>query len=236
MLLLLLVASLAYTLSCIGRFWLTSERLVWEPFVGEPVQISLRSIPEDGIRSSFFSIRVVGERTLHLLHSKQERDLAAVLELRRQPPLLGSTTTERLADVVCYEATLQGKASYDKGYVVLRPGFVAFLPKYKGAEALRVITGARPSPRVKPIEIPPLIEHLRSLPSEAAFDECVERVVAAAGGMRWSAWEVRHDARAPVWKEIRLHTDGSRPLVLSGKVDWSQQAPAERILADWPKR
>jgi hypothetical protein len=61
-LLLVLIASVVYTVLRSGRFWLTSERLVWKPLVGEPVQIPLRSIPEDGIRSFLLSVRVEGER------------------------------------------------------------------------------------------------------------------------------------------------------------------------------
>lgn len=236
-LLLMLIASVVYTVARSGRFWLTNERLVWKPLVGEPVQLPLRSIPPDGIRSSAFSVRVEGERTLHLLQSKKQQvDLGAVLEVQRQAPLLGSTAAERLADVVCYEATLSQGGSSRKGFAVLRPGYVAFLPENRGLEVLRAITGVAPSRGVTSIHLPSLIGQLRYLPTEAAFDACVARAAAVTGAVRWSAWDVRYDARVPVWTDIRLQTGDSSPLVLRGKVDWSQQATAERILADWPQR
>jgi hypothetical protein len=159
-----------------------------------------------------------------------------VLEVRRQPPLLGSPAPERQTDVVCYDATLSQGFSSRKGVAVVRPGYVAFLPANRGLEVLRAITGVAPSPGVKSIQLQSVIAQLCSLPSEAAFDACMERAVSVVGAARWSAWEVHYDARVPVWKEIRFRTGHQRPWVLSGKVDWSQQAEADRILADWPKR
>jgi hypothetical protein len=49
--------------------------------------------------------------------------------------------------------------------------------------------------------------------------------------MHWSAWDSRRKPGVPVWKEIRI-TRGAQSLV--GKVDWSQQAAAERIFESWP--
>ncbi|HEY0093155.1 MAG TPA: hypothetical protein VGB96_02470, partial [Archangium sp.] len=137
--------------------------------------------------------------------------------------------------VLCYEATLW-EGSSRRGYVVLRPGYAAFLPKDQGTRVLGAITGTRSSLKVRAGEIPHLIEQLRYVSSEAAFDACVERAVAAAGGVRWSAWEARYAASEPVWKEILILAPGTRRGSLSGKVGWSQQAEAARLLADWPRR
>jgi hypothetical protein len=234
-LLVLLVANIVHGVLRSGKYWLTNERLMWKPHTGEPVQIPLRSIPEDGIRTTPFGVRVVGDRKLYLQDVSQGRLLAVLMELRRQAPLRDAACAERLADVVCYEATLRNGFSWS-GYVVLRPGYAAFLPKNQGREILRAITGVRPSWKVRAGDIPHVIEQLRYLPSEAAFDACVERAVAAAGGVRWSAWESRYDASEPVWREIRISAPGERGGSLRGKVGWSQQAEAMRLLLDWPKR
>ncbi|WNG61056.1 hypothetical protein F0U59_44860 [Archangium gephyra] len=240
-LLVLLIANIVHGVVRSGRYWLTSQRLVWRPYSGEPVQIPLRSLLEDGLQTSFLGVRVLGERKLFIQDVAQGHLLAVMMELRRHA-LLDSARTERLADVLCYKATLEGAplpgGASGKGYAVLRPGYVAFLPENRGTQVLRAITGSRSAPKVRASEIPHIIEQLRYLPSETAFDACVERVVAAAGGVRWSAWESRYDASAPVWKEIRLQTQapGSSPGSLRGKVDWSQQAEAMRLLTDWPKR
>lgn len=234
-LLVLLVANIVHGVLRSGKYWLTNERLVWKPHRGEPVQIPLRSIPEDGIRPTLLGVRVVGDRKLFLQDVNQGHLLAVLLELRRQPLLLDSARTERLADVVCYEATLRNGFSWS-GYVVLRPGYAAFLPKNQGREVLRALTGSRTSLKVRAGELPHVIEQLRYLSSEAEFDMCVERAVAASGGVRWSAWEARYDASEPVWKEIRITAPGERGGSLSGKVGWNQQMEALRLLADWPKR
>jgi hypothetical protein len=240
-LLALLVANIVHGVLRSGKYWLTSKRLVWKPYTGEPVQLSLRSIPEEGIRTFLPGVRVLGERKLFIQDMAQGHLLAVLMELRRHP-LLDSARTERLADVLCYEVTFQGMALPNgvsgKGYAVLRPGYVAFLPGNRGTQMLRAITGSRSSPSVRAREIPHVIEQLRYLPSEAEFDACVQRAVTAAGGVRWSAWDCRYDASVPVWKEIRLQAQapGSSQGSLSGKVGWSQQADAVRLLEDWPKR
>ncbi|HYO65433.1 MAG TPA: hypothetical protein VEU33_05070 [Archangium sp.] len=237
----LLVANIVHAVLRSGKYWLTSKRLVWKPFTGDPVQLSLRSITEEGLRISLFGVRVLGERKVFIQDVAQGHLLAVLMELRRHP-LLDSARSERLADVLCYAVTLQGMAlpsgMSEKGYAVLRPGYVAFLPGNRGTQVLRAITGTPSSPNVRAREIPYLLEQLRYLPSEAELDACVERAVAAAGGVRWSAWEARYDASVPVWKEIRLQRQepGSGLCSLSGKVDWSQQAEAMRLLMDWPRR
>lgn len=233
-----LIAYFVYARLRRGTYWLTSERLVWMLRDGEPVQIPLRSIRE--VDSGFpfrHSVRVVGEResfTLAVDGMEQLQALLLALDLRRKPPLLDSATAERLADVVCYPATLRGDYSR-KGYVVVRPGYVAFLPMERGGDVLRAITDTWPT--LFNVHIPSIIEQLRYLPSGAAFDACMERAVADAAGERWRAEEVlRYEAHTPVVKRLHFQTIDRPQKSLMGKVDPSQQDAAERILASWPKR
>lgn len=218
-----------------GRYWLTSERLVWKPFRGELVQVPLRSIREGGVRLDAIGlgVHVEGERSLYIRDEQHARRLAALLEMRRQPPFLGLSASGRQVDAACYEATLREGRSVVKGHAVLGRDFVAFFPEGQGRQALCAITGASSPPQRVPLEVPWLIEQLRFLPSEAAFDECVTRAAAAVGGVRWSLSEARYRTGLPVWKEIRF-TAG--PRVLSGKVDWSQQSMAEWLVSGWPRR
>ena len=232
--LLVLVFALSSRLR-IGHYWLTSERLVWKPFRGELVQVPLRSIREGGVRLDAIGlgVHVDGERSLYIRDEQHARRLAALLEMRRQPPFLGLGASGRQVDAACYEATLREGPSVVKGHAVLGRDFVAFFPEGQGPEALRALTGAPSPPQRVPIEVPWLIEQLRFLPSEAAFDECVTRAATAVGGVRWSLAEARYRGGLPVWKEIRF-TSG--PRVLRGKVDWSQQSMAEWLLSGWPRR
>lgn len=225
-----------------GRYWLTSERLVWMPRDGDPVQLPLRSIREIGLLSPFsYGVRVVGERetlTLAVEGTQQLQDLLLSLEMHRKPPLLGSVAAERLANVVCYPATLKSGSSR-QGFVVLRPGYVAFLPKDRPEAVRRAIMGegySIPLFNGPPFRIPVIIEQLRRLRSEVEFDACVERAVADAEGELWNPRDVlRYEAHVPSRKRLHLQTIDQPSKSLSGKVDRSQQEVAERILANWPK-
>jgi hypothetical protein len=220
-----------------GRFLLTQERLVWKPARGEPVQLSLRSIAENGIEFSLRGLRVVGEREIFIRDRDQRlSSLALLLDLHRHPPLLGGLDPERRVDVVWYPATLDVGTFARKGYAVLRPGYVAFLPMEMGWEVLRAIIGRSPSSSMA-IGVPTILEQLRYLASGAAFDACVERAVAAVGGELWRAGEVlRYAAHTPVRKRLHFQTIDRPQKTLIGKVARDQRERAEHILAGWPKR
>jgi hypothetical protein len=214
-----------------GKFWLTSERLVWKPFLGEPVQVPLASLSTGSVRLGDFGTTVVveGERTVRVRHVQDARQLATALEMHRHPPLRGSRLFGRLEDVACYPATLREGSPWRKGFVILRRGVVCWVPEGAGTELLRVLTGAPGVPGLS-VEVPWLIEQLRYLPSMAEFGVTVDRLVAAVGGVRWADHEARHRADVPVWKDIRFTSGRS---VLRGKVDWHQQGVTERLLANW---
>jgi hypothetical protein len=217
-----------------GEFWLTSDRLVWKPIVGDPVAVSLRSIRAGGIQVERLSrsVRVQGDRIVRVRYAEPVEKLAALLEMRRQPPFLGASRGGlRLSQVSLYEATLQEGlgAGARPGLAVLRPQGISFIPRGTGREALKALTGAPPPDELN-LEESWILEELRWL-TEAEFDAGLARVVEATGGVHWSAWEARRARGAPVWKKIHI-TRG--PQSLAGKVDWSQQAAAERIFESWP--
>jgi len=214
-----------------GKFWLTSERLVWKPVLGEAVQVSLASLSTGSVRLADLGTTVVveGERTVRLRHVQGSKQLATALEMHRHPPLRGSRLAGRLEDVACYPAVLRAGSPWRKGFVILRRGVVCWVPERAGREMLRVLTGA-PGVPGGAVEVPWLIEQLRYLPSMAEFGATVDRLVAAVGGVRWEDHEARHRADVPVWKDIRFTSGRS---VLSGKVDWHQQGVTERLLANW---
>ncbi|HYI03218.1 hypothetical protein [Hyalangium sp.] len=217
-----------------GEFWLTSDRLIWKPVVGDPVAVSLRSIRPGGIQLERLSrsVHVQGDRIVHVRYAEPVERLAALLEMHRQPPFLGASRGGlRVSQVSLYEATLRsGPGTRPRqGMVALRPEGVSFVPVGTGREALKALTGEPPSEGLS-LEVSWVLEELRWL-SESEFDEHLARVVAATGGVHWSAWEVRRAREVPVWKEIHI-TCGPQSLV--GKVDWSQQAAAERVFESWP--
>jgi hypothetical protein len=236
---LLLVAALFVSLIGLyvaraGEFRLTGERLTWKPVVGEPVSVALRSIRPGGIRVDRLArtVHVEGDRIVNVRYAEPVEQLAALLELHRQPPLLGSSRGgQRLAQVSFYEAMLKdGPGTRPRqGLAILRPKGVSFVPLGTGAQALRALTGEPPSPGLI-LEVPWILEELRWL-SDDEFDVHLARVVEGTGGVHWSAWEARRARGAPVWKEIQISRG---PQTLAGKVDWSQQAAAERVFESWP--
>lgn len=217
-----------------GQFWLTSERLIWRPLLGEPISVPLRSIRDKGVRVDRIlrSVRVEGERTLNVRHVEPLEKLAALVELHRQPPLLGSSRGGmRLPEVSFYPATLRqgGQLSSREGWAVVRPRGIWFLPLGAEAKLLWSITG-KPPPAGANVEMPWVLDELRWL-TEAEFDAHLGRAVELTGGVHWAAWESRRKEDVPVWKEIRI-THGRDSL--TGKVDWTQQAAAERVFGTWP--
>lgn len=217
-----------------GQFWLTSERLIWKPLLGEPLSVPLRSIREKGVHVDRLlrTVRVEGERTLNVRHAEPMEKLATLVELHRQPPLLGASRGGlRLPDVSFYPATLrQGpQRSARQGWAVVRPRGVWFLPLGAEAKLLWSVTGKPPPPGVN-AEMPWVLDELRWL-TEAEFDEHLARAAELTGGVHWNAWESRHKGDVPVWKEILITHDGDS---LIGKVDWTQQAAAERVFGTWP--
>jgi hypothetical protein len=230
----LLVSLVVLFVARAGEFWLTSERLVWRPVMGEPVSVSLRSIRPGGIQVERLSrgVRVEGDRIVHVRYAEPVEKLAALLELHRQPPLLGASRGGlRLPGVCLYEATLQGGPGTParQGVAVLRPQGVSFVPRGTGREALKALTGAVP-PEGLTVEPSWVLEELRWL-TEAEFDAGLARVVEATDGVHWSAWEARRSQGQLLWKGFQI-TRGAQSLV--GRIDWTQQAAASRVLEFWP--
>jgi hypothetical protein len=217
-----------------GKYWLTRERLLWKPFFGDPVQVPLRSLPTEGVRPlpRERSVLLLGERTVRLSYVEDARRLALLLELHRQPLFLEATDAGYLEDVVCYAATLyeQG-ARVQRGFVILRPGYVAFVPKSAGRQMLATLLPSSLA-RKTPIDIPWLVEQLRHLGSGAHFDVALARALSAVNGFRWVAPHARYSAHAPVWKELSL-VNGS--LTLTGKVGWPEHVVAQRLLENYPR-
>ena len=214
-----------------GRVWLTSERLLWQPLLGELVAVPLSSIRDGGVHldTRWLNVRVEGERRAVVRHMTNAAQLAMLLELHRQSPLLGAARAGvRLSDVALYPAVLrEGKAEH-RGHAVLRPDGVSFIPDARAAEAFQAITGTGTA---LPVALAHVLDELRWLP-DTEFDACVARAVKAAGGLRWSAWDSSYREGTPVWNDIRI-TRGAR--TLSGHVDWTLQGVTERILRAWPQ-
>ncbi|WP_147450298.1 hypothetical protein [Corallococcus carmarthensis] len=210
-----------------GRLRLTSERLIWAPVLGAPQEVRLGSIPPDGFRlEDTMGLRVEGERRLHARSVRRAPEVALLVELHRQPPLRGAARAGVRLDTV---AVFPAKLGKRKGFCVLGPQGLSFIPEGKGPQALRAVTG-HPS-ALRHFESDQVLDALRWLP-EAEFDACVMRMVEATGGAAWARVDARYVPGPPVWRRIRIEHAG---LTLTGRVQWDQEGAAERLLRDWPR-
>ncbi|WP_164002766.1 hypothetical protein [Pyxidicoccus caerfyrddinensis] len=217
------------SLSRLGRFWLTRERLVWKPVLGAAESVPLSSIPPGGVHLELAtdSVRVDGEVRVHMQDLRNATQLAVLLELHRQLPLPGATRAASPGPPLILQGTLQGTGSSgESGQVILRPEGISFIPGSSGAAALQSFSGQRVD---LPVTLSQVMEHLRALP-EAEFDARVARLVDALGGVHWPATEASPRDVKWEWDKLHITRDG-RSLVVS--VDRSQQASVERLLRAW---
>ena len=183
---------LAFTVTYLrsGKYWLTPERLFWQPRRGDPVEVPLASIQDStrlssGLIERNLSVnRFTGDVTLHrqgltLRHVPQADQLAALLSIRRRKEFRRAWTSQdpRLVVVVVpvfrsrSDEAVEPMDREPDGLLVLRPGFVAFFSNRAASDVLDAITEPeRPAWRYGrirddvPISIQQLVDQLLLLP------------------------------------------------------------------------
>ncbi|MET0403765.1 MAG: hypothetical protein ABW123_15250 [Cystobacter sp.] len=220
-----------------GRFWLTAKRLVWKPWVGEPVQVSLASIVPDGVTAltAWGEVRVEGERSLSVRHAGAAGRLAALLELHRRAPFLGGVDgLPRVSEVAVVPAWrvpegTPARTRREPGVAVLRPGYAAFLPAHRSAEVFQGLLGPGGTPAQGHVTVELLVEHLRLL-SEGDFDAYLRQAVFATGGELWFADEVRSGEAASTGQVCLV---GARGVGMQLRPDSLQAGATHRIVSRW---
>jgi hypothetical protein len=204
-----------------GTFHLTPRRLRWAPRFGRPVEVPLESIAAGGVshRQAWGEVHVQGEKRVAVSHASRASQLAALVELHRQPLFLGRVGGQPpMSDVTHFEVWRSTESQdsgerAEEGLAVVRPGYVAFLPADRHDEVVRGLLGPAASGARVDVPVGVLVEQLRWLP-EDDFDRHLEQAVRASGGMRWPASEVRH--LTPRGREYHLLARGQ---VLAGRLD-----------------
>lgn len=227
--------ALYFHLRCSGRFWLTSKRLLWQPRVGEPVQVSLESIAPGGITAlpAWGTVRVEGDRVLTVRHAGRAGVLAALLDLHRRSPFLGEVDGRprvREVSVLPAMSAPEGSRSGRKaepGVAVLRPEYAAFLPAHRYAEVFRLFAGSdAPNPDAD-VTMELLVEQLRLLP-EGEFDARLRQAVRVSGGELWLADEVRPGTASGL-----VYRVGGRGVGMEVRSDSAQAEMTDRIVRRW---
>jgi hypothetical protein len=236
-----------------GHYWLTSERLLWQPRQGDPVQVLLPSIGESRLRvdSSSSTVTVGAPGGLVLRHVPRASELAALLSIRRRKEFRDAAATRDVRRVVglleMYTAQ-PGEAPNTEGIqggvAVLRPNFVAFF--HDGApgdillDAITEPTG--PSTHASwqsrdriPVPIRLLIDQLLLLPEER-MDALLRKAASFDTGTPYTGpqsllWEVR---------ELKWNRQGWTSLELSrgdkalwAGLDWQHNVVADHLIGQW---
>nr|AYM52387.1 hypothetical protein [Cystobacter sp.] len=239
---LILTTPVFRTLWSVGRFVLTPRRLVWKPLLGKTKQLSLDSIPPQGITTEPHAftkktgvLRVSGgSETLALRDIRHLDRMRALLELHRRPLLFGRVLGPPTYPLAMFQATRRPVLSGpehegESGLLVLRSGQVAFLPEQGSDSVLRALFGEWPTGCPKGLTLPLMMQQLSLLP-EADFDRCVEEAVRASGGALWPSATVNHGP-APSGRGY-LFSPRQGP-VLTGVPDDSLLEAIDRVVHHW---
>lgn len=196
-----------------GRFWLTPERLVWRPWLGELVQVKLESLSSENLAPlpAGFVLRVKGRTWLTLPSFGQARGLRSLLELC--PQLARQWREQRQAFDVITPPMYWHHQDYpsDKhwGLGVIGPHGLNFLPVSPPPllERLRRFVGLgtrRPEPELRRLKV--LVEHLRRLPA-STFSQALGELTRARGGKHY--WPATGLVRLPnLGEDIQLRAPG----------------------------
>ncbi|HEX5752895.1 MAG TPA: hypothetical protein VFZ09_42220 [Archangium sp.] len=137
-----------------GRYWLTSERLLWKPRLGAPVQLQLSSLEEGQVSVGATSIvRVRGRNRMTLRYVPDAWRLAALLCIYRRREFRGAVRRDPrplIAFVRMYITTPGETPNMDSarsGWGVLRPGFAAFFSGHLYSRIIEAITEPSASSR-----------------------------------------------------------------------------------------
>jgi hypothetical protein len=191
-----------------GRYWLTTRRLVWAPYLGKRQSMSASEVADSaigppllGVMTSSLRVRCVRCLTLRYI-SGLERLWGALWILDEFARLDLKPEHAGFEDAACLPATRQKGLSVVEGFLVLRPAYVAFLPSGSATHLGRRVawdvawmlvgvtwTEARAKPPFD-LLVPLLCAH-----DPAEFDSRIANVVEDHGGLLWRLSQVEKISR-----------------------------------------
>ena len=233
-----------------GRYWLTTERLIWKPRIGRLRELALADVRTDEIvaKKLWASLRVRGRReSLSLRYiGGLERLWGGILLLAEMDADGLPATGKGVADVAWWRAHRGKGLSGQPGLVVLRPGYVAFLPtgasKNLGREFFKESVGKAISDALGrkekfPAEAELPFDVLVGLMSErdpAEFDQFVWDAVEQHEGLVWEAHEADVFREAiPFVRRREMIGFRSAGVTLRGLPARDQVDTVARLLALW---
>jgi hypothetical protein len=237
-----------------GRYWLTSERLIWQPRWSDPVEVRLASIGEGHLRLSRLSgsVTVGAQSPLTLRHVANAETLAALLSIRRRKEFRDAAATRDPRRLVALldmlpvpPGRLMNPENAHWGSAVLRPDFIVFFQD-EGDRILDAITEPMgPTNRYAwlprdevPIPIRLLLEQLLLLPEDRMDAMLRKAPQAEAPSFTRTPTVFFWEARALRWKlqaflSLRLSSGNEE---LHGYLSWSNHHLVEQLIAQWKAR
>lgn len=229
-----------------GHYWLTTERLLWKPRRGEPVQVLLSSLGEGQVTlGSSSTVKVGGRVKMALRYVPRAWKLAALISIYRRPEFRGVARRDPPPPMVILTmyrsppGETPDMESVMSGLGVLRPGFVVYFPprRYLAPtllDALTVPTGSSSEPAWRSrdrVEVPTslLLEQLQLLPEER-IDALLRK--AAESNPEIVLWEPREliwNVGGSSWLELVRGEEA-----LWGSVpSWAAHQRVGRVLQHW---
>lgn len=227
-----------------GHYWLTSERLLWKPRLGEPVQVLLSSLGDGEVSlGSSSSVKVRGRVKMTLRYVPRAWKLAALISIHRRPEFRGVARRDpppQMAILTMYRSPpgeTPDMESVPSGVGVLRPGFVVYFPPIKGSlilDALTEPTGSSREPTWRSrdrVDVPTalLLEQLQLLP-DARIDALLHKAVQSNPEIvRWEPRELKWNAGVSSWLELVRGEEALWGTVPS----WAAHQHVGRVLQHW---
>ena len=238
----LLVAWWLFFYARSGRYWLTSERLIWQPRWSDPEEVRLSALGEGHLRVGSFNTVTVGARGgVTLRHVPGADRLAALVSIRRRQEFRDAAASRdpwRLVALLRMSPVAPGQQVDPEnpplwGSAVLRPHFVAYFG-HGGARLLDSMTEPtgplrEPSSRGRdevPIPVELLLEQLLLLPSER-----MDAMLRRGAHLLWEVGALEWKLRA--FGSLRL-SHGEQALF--GFLSGSDTPAVEQLVERWSLR
>jgi hypothetical protein len=239
---LLLLASWPWLRS--GRYWLTTQRLVWKPRLGRIQVLSLAEIPADRVSAGPITstVRIRGRRPMALRYvGGAERLWGGILLLTQAGGYDLPPEGAGMAELAWWRGYRVGGLSSQAGVVILRPEYVAFLPSQESKNLLAMAATEMASSAVGlqrvTIEASYPFDVLLGVLADRDprhFDRWVRKAVERHGGRLWGRVGVKVSREgipvAPRSEAVVFSHDG---ITLRGKPPRDQRPAALRLLESW---
>ncbi|WP_375769022.1 hypothetical protein NR798_46380 [Archangium gephyra] len=227
-----------------GHYWLTSERLLWKPRLGEPVQVSLSSLEDGQVTVDASStVKVRGPVKMTLRHVPRAWRLAALLCIHRRPEFRVVARRGPPPPMVVLDmyrsppGEIPSTEALPRGLGVLRPGYIVYFPSLRRTgllDALTAPTGSASGPAWRSrdkVDVPleTILEQLHLLPEERLDALLRKAVQTNPENILWEPDELKWNLGGSSWMELVRGEEALWAEVPS----WAAHQAVGRVVRHW---